>query len=130
MTDKPLPIKLATGLSPELLECQLGSLASSEIKISNLSELPFSQIKLTISYYDSEGKYLDFEDVELDDISGFEEIVFPLELDTVDESESATIDIEGVKQTFLKRNWKLISTVVVVIWGLIILSRRLAPDFT
>jgi hypothetical protein len=44
-----------------------------------------------------------------------------------EETASATIDISGQKQTFLKRHWKLISTVVALTWGFIIVARRLTP---
>jgi len=39
----------------------------------------------------------------------------------------ATIDISGQEQTFLKRHWKRLSTIIAVTWGLIVVARRLAP---
>ena len=115
------------GLVPEFLLCQI---TDSELCVTNSAAEPFSQLKLTISYYDGNGSYLDFEDIELDDIPARGEQRIPLKLNPPDQAVSATVDVTGTRQTFLQRNWKWLSTIAIVIWGLIILSRRLAPDFT
>ena len=128
MPDSDQIANLNIGLTPDLLECSLElEDTAHELNIKNSSLHSFGLIKLTVSYYDSEDVYLDFEDIELDEIPGHQSRNIPLAFAQPDRATTATIDVTGVEQTFLKRHWKLISTVAVVIWGIVILTRRLAP---
>jgi len=87
----------------------------------------FQDIRLTISYFDYENQYIDFEDVEVEPTPASEQRDIELSLEPPGNAMFATIDISGQEQTFLKRHWKLLSTIVAVSWGLIVVARRLAP---
>ena len=122
-----LPIKFDTGLHPERLGAELESINS--LILTNKSPLAFAEIKLTVSYFDEQGQYLDFEDFDIEDIPGHTHRLTELSLKMPEGTCRGTLDIEGVEQNFLRRHWGKLSTFVIIIWGLIVLSRRLAPDF-
>jgi hypothetical protein len=124
----PTPIKAPTtsiGISPEDLLASITTEAC--LSLNNQSQHPYADLKLTVSYFNSDAAYLDFEDIELESLASGRQRVMSLVLTPPEETASATIDISGQKQTFLKRHWKLISTVVALTWGFIIVARRLTP---
>tara|TARA_R110002072_G_scaffold20841_6_gene75238 strand:+ start:9082 stop:9510 length:429 start_codon:yes stop_codon:yes gene_type:complete len=116
---------IKTGIQPTQLTGTITS--EGKLKIDNHSQHPFSDIKLTVSYFGVEDNYLDFEDIDIDAITPGSHRQIELSLSPPDNTASATIDISGQKQTFLKRHWKLISTIAALTWGLIVVARRLAP---
>jgi hypothetical protein len=97
------------------------------LSLNNQSQHPYADLKLTVSYFNSDAAYLDFEDIKLGSLAPGRQRAMSLVLTPPEETASATIDISGQKQTFLKRHWKLISTVVALTWGFIIVARRLTP---
>mgnify|MGYP003626406917 CR=1 FL=1 len=111
------PIDLSIGIKHQNLTAHL---AANQLTLTNPTQQAFGDIRLTISYFDSDARYLDFEDIDVDAIED-------LELNPVGAATSATIDISAQHQTFLKRHWKLICTITAVTWAVIILARRLAP---
>lgn len=113
------------GISPEELTCSVTRDAG--LNLDNQSQHPYADISLTVSYFDSDKGYLDFEDIELESLGPGCQRAMSLVLTPPENTTSATIDISGQKQTFLKRHWKIISTVAAVAWGLYIVSNRLTP---
>ena len=118
------PIDLSIGIKHQKLRAHL---AANQLTLTNPTHQAFGDIRLTISYFDSNARYLDFEDIEVDAIDAGENRSLGLELNPVSAATSATIDISAQHQTFLKRHWKLICTITAVTWAVIILARRLAP---
>ena len=87
----------------------------------------FQDIRLTVSYFDHANRHIDFEDVEVEPTPASVQRDIALSLAPPGNAMFATIDISGQEQTFLKRHWKRLSTIIAVTWGLIVVARRLAP---
>lgn len=121
MTSSPA---LRIGLHPALL---VGTVDSNCVVLTNRGHFTFQDIRLTISYFDHAHQYIDFKDVEVEPTQASEQREIELSLEPPGNAMFATIDISGQEQTFLKRHWKLLSTIVAVTWGLIVVARRLAP---
>jgi threonyl-tRNA synthetase len=125
MTTSPsLRIGLRIGLQPELL---VGTVDNNRVMLTNQGHFTFQDIRLTISYFDHANQYIDFEDVEVEPTQAAEQREIELNLAPPGNAMFVTIDISGQEQTFLKRHWKLLSTIMAVTWGLIVVARRLAP---
>lgn len=100
---------------------------NNRVMLTNQSHFTFQDIRLTISYFDQANQYIDFEDVEVEPAQASEQREIELNLAPPGNAMFVTIDISGQEQTFLKRHWKLLSTIVAVAWGLIVVAQRLAP---
>lgn len=119
-------INLNAGIHPADLTVDIEQ--DQTVQLENHSQIAFAKIKLTISYFDAENRYIDFEDVELEAVGATSRTRHELVLEKRPSNAAiATIDVEAEQQTFLRRHWRLISTVVIVCWGIIVLSRRLFP---
>ena len=125
MSSTALEITFETGLEPELLHLDFDQTRTA--KLSNHSGDSFQALGLTVSYYNDEG-YLDFEDLSLEDLEAYGQRTFDLTLQPPEGTTRAVVDLKGEQQTWLKRHWRLISTVVIIGWGVIVLSRRLFPS--
>ena len=115
---------LRIGLQPALL---VGTVDNNRVLLTNQGHFRFQDIRLTISYFDHANRYIDFEDVEVEPTQASEQREIELSLAPPGNAMFATIDISGQEQTFLKRHWKILSTIVAVTWCLIVVARRLAP---
>ena len=119
-------IKLSPAIHPEAIRIDIDG--DDQIMLENLCDHGFTDLKLTVSFYDQQENYLDFQDFEIEDLSSRSSQTVELDIKAPDGALTGTLDLEGTRQTFLKRHWGKLSTVVILIWGLIVLSRRFAPD--
>ena len=83
------------------------------------------KIVLTISFFTGSDEYLDFEEVKPDYMEPGENRTIQQCLTLPEDTAKIVVDVSAVKQTWLKRHWQVISTVGIVLWGIIILVRRL-----
>jgi uncharacterized membrane protein len=123
MSPNDSQITLIAGLTPEPIE--LGLQAGHRITLENSCDHAFTDLKLTVSFYDEADNYLDFQEFEIEDLAAHSNCENPLNIKAPKGAVFGAIDLEGIELTFLKRHRGKLSTVVILIWGLIVLSRRL-----
>ena len=79
----------------------------------------------TLSYFGKQGEYLDFEEIRPELMEPGENRTIHQGLHPPCESTQMVLDVSADEQTWIKRHWRLISTIAVLLWGIVILARRL-----
>lgn len=113
------------GNLPEALE--LFARADSDeltLRFTNHSDIKMSDIEVTLSYFDEENLYIDFQDFLPEPVESGNSRADIYTLKCPEEAKFCTIDVTAVQQTFWRRHWKLISTVTLIAWTFILLARR------
>jgi hypothetical protein len=81
--------------------------------------------ELTISYFNAQDGYLDFEETSSEFLQHAKSRAIVQQLTPPAETKHLIIDISVTEQSMIKRHWKTVSTIAIVLWGIVILARRL-----
>ncbi len=94
------------------------------LQISNHSDYSYDKLLVTVSYFDYTDSYLDYSDHDIPKLSANKQVEHQLQLALPRHTDHLVVDVSGEKQTFIQRHWRAISTVGILLWGVIVLTRR------
>ena len=84
-----------------------------------------AEIQVTVSYFDEHDSYISFQDHDLADIAGNQQRSQGLECVIPPRASSMIVDVTAAQQTLMRRHWKKLVIVASIVWGLVIVARRL-----